>query len=181
MRALAVALLFVALPLAGCFGGDDETPPQTTTPSVTPTANVTPTTPTRPTGNVTPTPTPTPVAQPKDVCTVSADFAPAIPPDPANPANAKSYACGSVPAGYKTITLNVTSWTVTGVVLAEGLVINLVGPDGSVVASCAGPAAGATAGEPCTAEGSGAPAVGDYTVSSEGAGNVQASVTVSIA
>lgn len=185
MRLIPVLLISVALATsAGCFGKDDEngggstttpTPTGTTPtgPGTTPTG-ATPTTPT--TGGNTTTPT---KPAPKELCALSFSFSGNTQAG-APPTHVTTAACGSVTAGYTTLTLsgNFTAASGAPVYAAEGISVTIVDAAGTAVASCAGPSAGAAAPVACT--GSGSVMVGEYSVTYNGVGNVDFAGTATI-
>lgn len=184
MRLIPALALGLALVAAGCFGGDDEegdTPTPSTPVTTTPATgggtggtggNGTGGAGGNGTGGGSTTPMP---KAPSEVHTDSVDFtrAPSVPPTtPA--ATTKPF---TVPEGYTKLTLNVT-WTMTGAaVVQNGVAVKVLGPDGSALLTCAGPAAGPAAPTPCTQEGP-ISVGGEYTAQYEGSGNVQAAVSV---
>ena len=188
MRTLAVLALSLAVAMTGCFGGDDDAGDTTNPTPVTGTPAPTGGTGTG-TGNGTGTGTgngtgsgttpPAPV-MPKELCSVSVNFAEGTPPVPPAPVT-RNVACGAVTAGYRTLALNI-NWTTTGPAVAQnGVTVSVLDAAGTVVATCSGPAAGPSpaAPPPCSAEGDFA-RTGDYTIQADGSGNIAAAIAVSI-
>lgn len=187
MRLLAVLALGLALVSAGCFGGDEEpTPPTSSTPATSTPATGTGTgngtgsgtgtgngTGTDPGAGTTP-----PAKAPAEVLNdPAADFTKAPTPPATESVQTKPFV---VPAGYSKLTLTV-NWTTTGpAVIQNGVAVNILGPDGAAVATCAGPANGPAQEAPagCTNEGAALPAGGEYTAQYKGSGNLKASVVV---
>lgn len=188
MRLLAVLALGFALVSAGCLGGDDEpTPPTTSTPVTT-----TPAPGTGGTGNGTGTggsgtgngtgtgggsTTPPPKAPAEVLNDPAADFTKAPTPPATESIQAKPF---TVPGGYTKLALTV-NWTTTGpAIIQSGVVVNILAPDGSVAATCAGPGNGPAPAAPpgCLNEGTALPAGGEYTAQYKGSGNLKASVVV---
>lgn len=192
MRVLATLAVMAFLLVPGCFGGDEEEPPTTTTP----TSGTTPTTPTGGTGtggnstggkgNTTGGGgnstggggSTTPAPAPREIYNASTDFARTPAP---GQTDAVSTATVDVPAGYKNIVMNVT-FTPGAQVAAGTVKVALSDPTPTEIGSCsiAGPAtpqAAAVVCEPVTAAN---PAAGAWTLTFTGQGTWSARVAVTV-
>lgn len=176
MRLIPILLVVALTASAGCFGkdgGDDGDNPATTTPTgTTPAGTTTPTgaTPTTPTtgGNTT---TPT-KPLPRELCALSFDFQTNTPNPGPPPAPGMTTAdCGTVAAGYTTMTLAGNFTSAEPVTVANGITVTVLDAAGTAVMSCAGPGPGPAAVTACSGTGA-AVAGGAYTIQYAGEGNV---------
>lgn len=189
MRLLAVLALGLALVSAGCFGGDDNGSGDNTKPTPVTSTPATPTGSGTGSGNGTGTGTgsggngtgtggtPAKPAPAEVLNNAAVDFTKAPTPPATENVQTENF---NVPAGYTKLTLTV-NWTTTGpAVLQNGVAVNILGPDGSPVATCPGPAAGPSPAAPpgCTGEGTALPAGGAYVAQYKGSGNLKAAVVV---
>lgn len=186
MRLIPTLLLSVALAasVAGCFGSDD--PPAETTP--TPPTATAPTGATPTTAPTTPTPggndtTPQRPA-PREVHSSSATFqhAPAVPPDPTNPSPPVTTPF-PVPAGYTTLTMNVT-WgggsAPQGGIVGTELRVQMLDPTGAPIGTACTIAAGPHADVPavCTQTATIPATGGEYAVQTSGSGTYTAAISI---
>lgn len=181
MRSIFILFLSLALATAsaGCFGGDDDdggsTPPTTTPTGTTPTTPTgpTPTTPTDPTPT-----TPTPAVMPRELCALTFDFQNNVQPGPP-PTEVSAADCGTVPDGYRTISLNGNFTSAEPAILTQGVTVSVLDAAGTAVLSCTGPGAGPASAAECMGSATAMP--GAYTIQYDGAGNIDfaGSVTIS--
>lgn len=182
MRLIPLLLALALTASAGCFGkddGGDGTTPTPTSPTGTSPATPTGTSPTAPTTNTTPT-TPAKPA-PRELCALSFDFQTNTPnPGPPPTAGVSTADCGTVPAGYTSMTLSGNFSSSEPVTIANGIAVSVLDAAGTVVMSCAGPGPGAAGVTACSGSGS-AVAGGAYTLQYAGEGNVDFAGSITIA
>lgn len=178
MRLVPLLLVSLALIATGCAKKEDDGGATTTPTGGTTTSTTKATTSTPPTGNSTTPPTSMPT--PTELCSKSKDFQGNTPAPGTQPPAITKEACGTPPATAKSISANVT-WTAgQPVIVQQSVALKLLGPDGTAVGSCAGPAAGQApaAIPPCLIEGS--VTAGEYVLQYEGTGNLKATVVVTV-
>lgn len=172
MRSRALLVVLVALTtVAGCFGGDaEESPPSTTTPEATPTVSTPEAT---PTAEPTPAPTPPPPPAPKVVYNKTFDFA----QGDATGQSPNTESSEAVPEEYGNVTVNLTiarSGSAPTPIPVSGTVnspmVRIVDPAGNEVIAEGAEGTAVNATFPTTA--------GAWTIHYEGAGTLTATVVL---